>query len=472
MSTTLGAVRPAYPVRVEAQLDPQLSRWLWLAKWLLVIPHYIVLAFLWIAFFALSIAAFIAILFTGRYPRSIFEFNVGVLRWSWRVSYYAYGALATDRYPPFTLAEVPDYPAKLEIAYPERLSRGLVLIKWFLGIPHYLIVGLFVGGLWFGWQSGHIAGGLISLLALVAGVVLAFTARYPESIFDLVLGLNRWVLRVAAYGGLMTDQYPPFRLDVGGSEPGAGITVSPPSGSSTSAPALPTSPSQRGWGAGRVLAVVFGAILVLPSLGALAGGGALLWAHTSERDVAGYLNTGTETFRSETFAITSERIALREEGWAWVRSALGTVRVRVSGVDAGTDLFVGIARQADVESYLSNVAHAETTDLTGSTRTIGGTAVPARPGDQSFWVASSTGTGTRTVTWQAEGGDWSIVAMNADGSRGVAVDASVGATVPALRNISIGLLIGGGVLFILSLGLLIGGVASRPKASTPEGGMR
>src|SRR3954470_12136637 len=140
MSTT-------YPVRVDAHLDDGLKRWLWLVKWLLVIPHYIVLFFLWIAFAVMSVVAFFAILFTGRYPRRIFNFNLGVMRWTWRVNYYAYSALGTDQYPPFTLAEVPEYPATLHVPYPEHLSRGLVLVKWWLlAIPHYLIVGVFAGG--------------------------------------------------------------------------------------------------------------------------------------------------------------------------------------------------------------------------------------------------------------------------------------------------------------------------------------
>jgi hypothetical protein len=206
---------PDYPVRVTARLDTPLSRWLWLVKWITVIPHMVVLFFLWIAFTVVSVIAFFAILFTERYPRPLFDFNLGVLRWSWRVAYYSYGALATDRYPPFSLGEEPEYPARLDIAYPERLSRGLVLVKWWLlAIPHYIVIGFFVGG----WQPGWWGGGLVAVLAVISAVILAFTEKYPQDLFDLITGLNRWVLRVAAYAALMTDAYPPFRLDTGGTE--------------------------------------------------------------------------------------------------------------------------------------------------------------------------------------------------------------------------------------------------------------
>lgn len=218
----------AYPARLSGYLGPRLSRGLWLVKWFLAIPHVVILFFLWFAFAVTTIVAGFAILFTGKYPRSLFAFNVGVLRWTWRVCFYAYSAIGTDRYPPFTLART-GYPADFDVDYPLRLSRGLVLVKsWLLAIPHLLIIAAFTGsartwgirdGRWVGYQdTGGIS--LLGLFVLIAGVVLLFTGTYPKGLFDLLMGINRWIYRVVAYTALMRDEYPPFRLDVGPADPG------------------------------------------------------------------------------------------------------------------------------------------------------------------------------------------------------------------------------------------------------------
>ncbi|WP_243844438.1 DUF4389 domain-containing protein [Salinibacterium sp. ZJ454] len=222
-----------YPAQLTGYLGP-LSRWMWLVKWLLAIPHYILLFGLWIAFVVTTVIAGFAILFSGRYPRTLFNFNVGVLRWNWRVGFYAYSALATDRYPPFTLRQT-DYPADFVVEYPERLSNGLVLVKWWLlAIPHYLVLSAVLGanGWWWGWgwrgsgqwdaDGARVVGAGISLLTalvLIAAVILLFTGRYRVRLFEFIMGMNRWIYRVAAYAALMRDEYPPFRLDQGGMEP-------------------------------------------------------------------------------------------------------------------------------------------------------------------------------------------------------------------------------------------------------------
>ncbi len=439
-----------YPVRIEGELDAGVSRWLWLVKWLLAIPHYIVLVFLWLTFIVLTAVAFFAILFTGRYPRGIFDFNVGVMRWTWRVAFYSYGALGTDRYPPFTLDDVADYPARLEIAYPERLSRGLVLVKWWLlAIPQYIIVGIFLGGgSWAAskaderaWSLGF-GGGLIGLLVLFAGVALLFTARYPRGLFDLVLGLDRWVARVAAYALLMRDEYPPFRLDQGGAdaptleeaaEPEPGIT------------AEPEPEPRRGSTAGRVVLIVVGILAGIVAFGLLAGGCALVAVDQILRDDDGFIMSPDQDFASATYAIVSERADLDTEGAEWALDTfLGTVRIRS---ESERPVFVGIAPAAEVDRYLEGVEHDVVTDFDRRPRYAlrAGGPPAAAPGDETFWAESTTGAGEQTLDWEPEEGDWRVVVMNEDAARGVSAELSIGAELDAVLWIGIGLLVAGGL---------------------------
>ena len=189
----------AYPLDIRGEMSPDLSRWLWLVKWILAIPHFIVLIALSLVSLVLWIIALFAILFTTRYPRGIFNFNVGVMRWWWRVSFYA-GVLGTDRYPPFSLGANDDYPADLSVQYPERLSRLKVVFKWWLlALPQYIAVAAM--------------GNLGVALSIFAGVALLFTGRYPRDMFGVQMAFNRWKLRVNGYIGLYYDDYPPFEFD-------------------------------------------------------------------------------------------------------------------------------------------------------------------------------------------------------------------------------------------------------------------
>ena len=481
-----------YPVHVYADLQPEASRWLWLVKWLLLIPHLVVLVFLWIAFVVLSVVAFVAILATGHYPRTVFDFNVGVLRWSWRVSYYGYSALATDRYPPFTLADVPDYPAHLEIDYPQHLSRGLVLVKWWLlALPHYVVVGILVGGgsWWianddsparFAW-----GGGLLGILVLVGAVVLAVTGRYPRSLYDLVMGLNRWVLRVWAYVALMTDDYPPFRLDMGPDEPGGTVFHADPQhgpagphSASTAAPATaaaqtPTGlQAHTGWTAGRVVSVVVGSILGITSLAVLTAGTGFLVADNAWRDDAGYVTSAERHVTSSGYAVTmpSVRIDTAPGATMLPRRLVGDVRLRVTA--AGDDsVFVGIASSSAVARYLGDVARTVPDAGWARGRETSGVAPTAPPTDLTFWDASVVGTGTQDLFWTPRPGDWAVVLMNADGSADVSAQVSVGAQLPWLGTVGVAVLIAGLILLAggVSLAAMATRRASQHAAFTPAG---
>ncbi len=466
----------AYPVRVDAHLDTPLSRWLWLVKWLLAIPHYVVLAFLWLAFVVLSVAAMVAIVITGRYPRSIFDFNVGVLRWTWRVGYYASSALGTDHYPPFTLEERADYPAHLEVDYPEHLSRGLALVKWWLlAIPHYLLVGLFVSGV--AWtvdtqrdvpQTWSM--GLIGLLVVIAGVALLFTGRYPQTIFDLVLGLNRWVLRVSAYAALMTDVYPPFRLDQGGDDPGRLATrsvagdVATPGGP---APAVGTPagvappPPAHPWTAGRVVAAVIGSLLLVGAVFTGLGAGAVAIAQGARND-DGFLMTPTQSYATDSHALVTDGAELTTDtngDWA-LRELFGDARVTATA--GAVPVFVGIASTADVDAYLDGASRAVISQPgSDDPPTVTGSGEPGvTPTATDIWVAQATGPGTQELVWPVESGDWTVVVMNADASAGVDTQLSVGATVPALDWMLPALLVGTGLLVVLAIPCFV--LAFRP----------
>ncbi|MFK5635893.1 DUF4389 domain-containing protein [Ornithinimicrobium sp. LYQ103] len=458
---------PAYPVHLTAEPRPDHpSRGLWLVKWILVIPHGIVLALLWAAFLVLSVVAFVAILVTERYPRAIFDFNVGVLRWSWRVAYYSYGALGTDRYPPFTLQDVPDYPVHLDVDYPERLSRGLVLVKWWLlALPHYLIVAVLTSnglrqvndtvpagwawetsdGVQWAWQGG----GLIALLALVAGLALLFTGRYPQGLYDLLIGLNRWVLRVAAYAGLMTDTYPPFRLDQGGGEelrdtPYREVPVreAPDGGTLDRADAVQ---AITRWTTGGVMTVVAGSLAVLLGLGLMGGGAALMGARQD-----GWVTSPTRTVQTDGYAVATQAMVL--EGVA-LDEGLGEIRVRAENVTAG-DIFVGIARAADAANYLAGVEHSVVTGpLAVNLQDVRGDATATPPEQADVWVDSASGPGLQSVEITAQPGSWVVVVMATDGSAGLRAHVDVAATLPWLTP-------AGGVLLAMGVVLLLGGAAA------------
>ena len=188
-----------YPLNLVGEYKEGVNRVLWLIKWILVIPHAILLWVLSIPTVFTLPLSWLIIVITGRYPSLLWNYHTGLLRWGWRVSFYSYGAGNTDQYPPFSFASRDDYPADLLIEYPERSSRLITFFRWLLVIPHWIIV--------------YFLGTITDILVLIALVAVLFTGRYPVSFFEIVMGLNRWVIRVNAYSWLLVDDYPPFSFD-------------------------------------------------------------------------------------------------------------------------------------------------------------------------------------------------------------------------------------------------------------------
>ena len=219
--------------------------------------------------------------------------------------------------------------------------------------------------------------------------------------------------------------------------------------------------------AGRVVLIVLGAIGVLFGLAVLAGGGFLLWADRTQRE-DGYLTTPSELFATPTYALTRTRLEVDADvpNWVWNDNWFGKVRIRGESPGAKT-LFIGIGPEAAVAKYLASVAHASVQDVEfdpfrATYHPVAGGAPQAPPTDQHFWAASASGVGTQTLTWKVRDGDWTIVLMNTDGSRGVDADIDLGAKLSFVLWVAIGLLIGGALVVVGSTALIVL-AARRPR---------
>jgi hypothetical protein len=221
-----------------------------------------------------------------------------------------------------------------------------------------------------------------------------------------------------------------------------------------------------GWTAGRIAALASGTLLVVVSLALLAAGGTGLWADRTQRE-SGYATTSVHRFSTSAPALVTESTHLGSAGveWLYAPDLLGKVRIRVTPASSGSALFVGIGRTADVDRYLAGANHTVISDFFGNkTHSVDGGAPGSAPGAQHFWVASSTGSGERTVVWKASKGSWTVVVMNANARPGIDVGADLGARFPALLWIAVGLLVAGAV-FMAGGVLLILGAIRNPRAS-------
>jgi hypothetical protein len=235
----------------------------------------------------------------------------------------------------------------------------------------------------------------------------------------------------------------------------------------------PITPPQRS-GAARTTSVVVGVIVGLLSLGMLALGGVLLWAD-SQKDDQGYIHTDTQRFATRTAAIATDNLDLDSSGPGWLTShdRYGHMRLEVSSRN-DKPVFVGIARTKDASAYLRGTAHATVTDFHSDPfravyRAEPGSArpAPAAPASKPIWAASAHGNGTQTVVWDVKHGNWSVVVMNADGSRGVDTGVSAGADFPILSALAWGSVGSGLVLLGVASLLVVAGTTTRRRAPSP-----
>ncbi len=238
------------------------------------------------------------------------------------------------------------------------------------------------------------------------------------------------------------------------------IQTDPDGGSISGTPptaAVPARPRRRGL-------VVAGALTAALGAGALAGGAGLVAVHETQRDAAGFYDAETSTLGTPTRALVSRDLDVGDAGpdWLLAEGRLGRVRVAATGARDGP-VFVGIARRADVNAYLAGVPHA-LADFDGgpaAASVVGGAGAPAPPASQGFWEQAAAGTGTQTVVWPVQKGDWSAVVMNADGSAGVRATTRVAVATNVVLWLGAGALLAGVSLAGAGTALMLAG-RSRP----------
>jgi hypothetical protein len=185
-----------YPVTFDVEYPEAPNRWLILVRWLLAIPHYIVLYFVQLVALVFIVIAFFTILFAKTFPTGMFNFVVGYLRWYQNV-WFGYLPFR-DEYPPFSMREGAYAPVTVTIERPAEYNRWLVLVKLIFAIPHLIVLAAL-----------QVVGFFVFIYMLLA---VLFTGRYPRGAFDFLVGVGRWYLRVDAYILLLVDRYPPFSM--------------------------------------------------------------------------------------------------------------------------------------------------------------------------------------------------------------------------------------------------------------------